>query len=80
MGVGGTLGAQQEEATLKLRGQEDLGVLPCPLKFAEHVLGLKVVYMERVLRNSVVEVCTGSRLCSSSNLAFSPSEKGGVMN
>ena len=51
-GRGGALAAQQEEAEFNLRNREELGVVTCPQRFAEHVLALKVVYMESVLKNS----------------------------
>lgn len=72
--------AQEEEAKLKLRGQEEPGEVTRHLGFAEQVLALKVVYMDSVLRNSMAEVWLRCALCSSSNLVSSPSEQGGVVN
>lgn len=48
--------AQEKEAKLKLRGQEEPGEVTRHLGFAEQVLALKVVYMDSVLRNSMAEV------------------------
>ena len=67
------MGTQREEAKLKLRAQEEPREVMCPLSFAGQTLAPKIVYMERVLRNCVGEVCTGCRLCSSSNLVSSAS-------
>lgn len=55
-GPGRALVAQEEEAKLKLRGQEEPGEVTRHLGFAEQVLALKVVYMDSVLRNSMAEV------------------------